>query len=102
MIPFMIIVTGTISIAEQDRASFLEGWEVMRAATLREDGCRAYDVWQSRSNENDFRLYEEWDSMEHLQAHFDSEHMATWQAVSADFSAERDISIIETASVQSL
>lgn len=98
----MIIVTGTISIAPDDHEAFLAGWEVMRAATLLEDGCRAYDVWQSRHGSNDYRLYEEWDSMPHLQAHFESEHMAVWQATSADFSAERDISIIETASVRAL
>lgn len=98
----MIIVTGTITIAASDRAAFLDGWEVMRAATLLEAGCRTYDVWQDRADQNGFRLYEEWDSMEHLQAHFESEHMAAWQATSADFSAERDVSIIETSSVRSL
>jgi len=78
----MIIVHVEIDFAE---AIFLNpnthpAFAAMESATREEPGCLKYvssiDVHDARV----LRIYEEWASMEQLEPHFATQHMATFQA----------------------
>ena len=76
----MIIVTGEFELPadkiEDARAAALE----MMRETHKEDGCIHYRFYQDLEVPTTFRVYEEWESDAHLQAHFDTAHMATFRA----------------------
>lgn len=79
----MLIVTGVIEIApdgvETARAAALE----MMTETRKEDGCIVYEFSQVIGSETRFRVYEEWQSEDHLKAHFQTPHMAVFRAALA-------------------
>ena len=50
-------------------------------ATLEEPGCREYAFSPDQRDSTRILLYELWTDQEVLDAHFASEHMATWQAL---------------------
>ncbi len=88
----MLIVAGTITIDPDQRDRMLEAVKPMVSATLEEPGCRAYAFTPDPNDPGLVRLYELWDDEEALSSHFESSHMATWQAASADLAiTSRDI-----------
>ena len=50
------------------------------AASLEEPGCRAYSYSEDIVEPGLFRVHEECDSREALEAHFATPHMREWQA----------------------
>jgi quinol monooxygenase YgiN len=50
-------------------------------ASLAEPGCRAYAYAEDVIEPGLFRVHEEWDSREALEAHFATPHMREWQRV---------------------
>jgi len=79
----MIIVSGTISIDPSSRDEMLEAVAPMVESTLAEPGCHDYVFSADPTNPSQVRLYELWESEAALSSHFDTEHMARWQARSA-------------------
>ena len=75
----MLIVTGTIELAEDSVAAALAAAEVVMAETQKEDGCQIYEFSQVVGAPTRFRIYEEWDNEEALRAHFGMPHMAVFQ-----------------------
>lgn len=88
----VLIIAGTIQIEAQYREQAISAMSTMMAATREEVGCRAYTFSQDLNEETLFHLYEEWESQEHLDAHFQAPHMAEFQAVIADL-GERTVDI---------
>ena len=76
----MLIVTGTIELAQGSVAAAREAAREMMQETLREDGCLAYEFAQVIGSETRFRIYEEWRDRAALEAHFDTPHMARFRA----------------------
>ncbi len=76
----MIIVAGTISIDPSDFEAYRAVSATMINATLQEDGCVAYNFAQSVVDPTEVRIFEIWESQEHLDAHVRTPHMATFQA----------------------
>ena len=75
----MIVVSGTIEVDPQDAEAAVEHvLEVMRATAL-EEGCITYRFYRDLENQSLFRVYEEWESEGHLQAHFKTDHLATFR-----------------------
>lgn len=79
----MLIVTGVIEIAA-------DGVEIARGAvvdmvdeTLKEPGCIQYEFSQVIGQETRFRVYEEWQDLAALEAHFATPHMARFRAALA-------------------
>lgn len=72
----MLIIIGTIQIDPSDRPVLEAAFEKMRAATLREPGCLAYQIYLDRGDAGSVLLLEKWDSEEALGAHFVTPHMA--------------------------
>lgn len=83
----MLIVSGTIPMKadkiEEAKAAAL----VMQKATQLEDGCITYCFYQDIEDPSIFRVFEEWESQAHLEAHGKTEHMAEFRAALADIVA---------------
>lgn len=75
----MLIVTGTFKLAAEDVAHMKQAARVMVAATRAEPGCISYAFWQSIEEETLFRVYEEWQDLSALEAHFNAPHMAVFR-----------------------
>ena len=76
----MIIVSGTVAIKAGQRDAALRAARTMIAATEKEAGCIRYRFWADIDDPQTFFIYEEWESEEALTTHFQSEHMAAFQA----------------------
>ncbi len=71
----MIIVHGTIPVKAEARDEALDLARTMAAATRVEPGCLSYDFYVGLTEPNKLMLFQEWESMEALMAHFKTEHM---------------------------
>jgi quinol monooxygenase YgiN len=71
----MIIVHGTIPIRPECREQALELARRMTEATQAEVGCVSYDFYVGLSDPSTLMLFQEWESMEALMAHFQTDHM---------------------------
>lgn len=71
----MIIVHGSIPILPDRRERALELARRMIDATRTEAGCISYDFYVGLSDPNTLMLFQEWENMEALMGHFQTEHM---------------------------
>ena len=74
----MIIVHGNIPLKPDKRDEALELARVMSEATQREDGCISYDFYIGLRDPNTLLLFQEWESMDALMGHFQTEHMKSF------------------------
>ena len=71
----VIIVHGTIPIRPDAREQALQLARHMADATRLELGCISYDFYVGLSDPNTLMLFQEWESMEALMGHFQTDHM---------------------------
>ena len=71
----MIIVHGSIPVRPECREQALELARQMTEATQSEMGCISYDFYVGLSDPNTLMLFQEWESMEALMGHFQTDHM---------------------------
>ena len=71
----MIIVHGTIPLKSDSRDQALDLARTMVEFTRAEDGCISYDFYIALSDPNTLMLFQEWETMEALMAHFQTAHM---------------------------
>lgn len=71
----MIIVHGTIPLKPDCREQALDLARQMAEASTSEHGCISYDFYLGLLDENVLMLFQEWESMESLRDHFQTEHM---------------------------
>lgn len=71
----MIIVHGTFPVKPELRAEALELMRKMAIASRAEMGCISYEFYIGLSDPNTLLLFQEWESVDALQGHFDTEHM---------------------------
>ena len=74
----MIIVHGTIPIKPDCREQALQLARTMADATREEFGCISYDFYVGLSDPNTLMLFQEWETMDALMDHFQTEHMETF------------------------
>ena len=70
---------------EEEVALLLKG---LIAPTRKEEGFVQYDLHVDNENPGHFIFYENWTSMEHLQAHLASPHLVNFDEKSKDLLAE--------------
>lgn len=75
----MILIAGTFRIEVERREAIHEAMVEMMAETIKEDGCISYDFSADLSDQAVIHLFEEWETVEHLHAHFVAPHMAVFQ-----------------------
>ena len=76
----MLIVTGQAEVGLASIEDLKAHAAKMAAATRAEPGCRAYAFYQDIEDPSRFRVYEEWDGPDALAAHFQTPHMAAFNA----------------------
>ena len=95
----MLIVSGRFRLPLDRIAEARETMARVIAASLAEAGCRAYSYAEDVTQPGLFRVHEEWDSREALEAHFATPHMREWQAAREALGFhDRDVSAYEVAS----
>ncbi len=83
----MIIVAGTIRIPEDKIEALLPTARTTLAATRKEAGCIVYSYAFDVEDRGLVRIYEEWESRAHLEAHFKQPHMVPWREKLAEIGA---------------
>ena len=71
----MIIVHGTIPILPQHLDEVLRLARTMTEETHKEPGCISYDFYVGLTDPNTLMLFQEWEDMDSLMAHFQTPHM---------------------------
>ncbi len=71
----MIIVHGTFLVKPEVRDDALEMMRQMALASRSEHGCITYEFYMGVTDPNTMLLFQEWDSVEALEDHFDTAHM---------------------------
>ena len=71
----MIIVQGIIPILPDQRERALELARRMTKATLQEVGCISYGFYVGLTDPNTLMLFQEWESMDALMGHFQTDHI---------------------------
>lgn len=75
----MIVISGTIFVKPDKVAQAIEAAKVMMEKTAEEPGCISYRFYADIEAPDVFRVFEEWESDEDLQAHFETPHMAEFR-----------------------
>lgn len=99
----MIVVAGTIEIKPDKREEAVQVALRMSQATQAEEGCIHYQFYGDLSDPNTFLVFEEWETAEALEAHFETEHMKEFrQQLPGLVAGGRNIKRYEIKSVASL
>ena len=76
----MIVVAGSLQIKPGTRPEALRLALWMMEKTNAESGCISYRFSSALEDENTILVFEEWESSDHLKAHFQAPHMAQFNA----------------------
>lgn len=98
----MIYVIATVTVKPGTADAFAGFAAPCIAATRQEAGNISYNLNRREGEVDMFVFVEEWESREHLKAHFETAHMAIYRDATKDMVAERKIEIIEPAKVDIL
>ena len=92
----MIIVAGTFRVPEERIAELMPVASATLAATRKEAGCITYSYAFDFEDRGLIRIYEEWQSRPHLEAHFRQPHMVPWrQTLGAIGASGRSLKVYE-------
>jgi len=80
----MIIVHGTFPVKAEVREDALELMREMAVASRAEEGCISYEFYVGLSDPNQLLLFQEWESVDALQGHFETDHMEEFLKVLPD------------------
>ena len=75
-----IIIAGTITVEPDKVDAAMAAAIPMMQATHQEPGCTAYVFSVDPIEPGVLHVFEKWESDEHLSSHFETEHMAEFQA----------------------
>ena len=99
----MIIVAGTIRVAADSQSETTPHAQTMVAETRKEDGCIVYSFAWDVVDPGLIRVYEEWESQGHLDAHMNTPHMAAWRAALGEIGViERNVKILQGEQIGSV
>ncbi len=73
----MIRLNVFIQVSDANRAEVLGAAKELTAHSLKEDGCIAYDIFESSTRHDVLMICETWSNEETLTAHEKSAHFAT-------------------------
>jgi quinol monooxygenase YgiN len=96
----MLVIAGYFRIDPARRDVAIAAANEMMGETRREEGCISYTFSSDLGDESLFYVFEEWQSQQALDAHFQSPHMTKFQAAVARFGVkEMKVQRYEIASV---
>jgi quinol monooxygenase YgiN len=76
----VLIIAGEIGVAEGTIDSVKDALATMESETRKEAGCLAYAFSLDINDPTMMRVFERWESMGALEAHFKTPHMAAFGA----------------------
>lgn len=95
----MLVIAGTFTFDATQTEAAKAAAATMMAATHEEEGCIEYAFSIDVADPSVMHVFEAWESEEHLQAHFQTPHMAEFGAALANFGITgRDILKYQIAS----
>ena len=80
----MIIVHGTFPVRAEVRDEALDLMRQMAEASRAEEGCISYEFYIGLTDPNTLLLFQEWESVDALQGHFETTHMEEFLKVLPD------------------
>jgi autoinducer 2-degrading protein len=86
----MYVNAVDLDIVPTEREKFLAAITENGMATVKEPGCRRFDILNLASDPNHFLLYEVYDNEAALQAHRASDHFKKYAATTANMVAKRE------------
>ena len=72
----MIIVHGRVPLLEDAEEQAMEIFEVLANESRLEPGCISYELFFNVEFPNELLIIQQWESVEHMEAHFRTDHMA--------------------------
>ena len=87
----MIVSHGKFTILPDQIERARELMMTMVQDTIKEPGCITYDYFESLNNPNTMMLFQEWESIEAINDHFATKHMAEFLKVLPELLAEEVI-----------
>ena len=94
----LLVVAGDVEIDPAHRDRAIEAARAVMAATRQEPGCLEYTIAADVDDPARFVIVEKWASAEALEAHFETPHMAEFQAAMAGLGVRRlDVKRYEVA-----
>ena len=87
----MFVNAVDLDIVPAERENFLAAIKENGAATVKEPGCRQFDILVLASNPNHVFLYEVYDNEAALASHRNSDHFKKYAATTANMVAKRDV-----------
>ena len=81
----MLVIAGRIEIDPAHRSEAMAAAREMMADTRKEPGCISYTFSADLDEEGVFHVFEEWESQEALDAHFQTAHMARFRGLIPGF-----------------
>ena len=79
----MIVVNAVIETTQADIEAMRSTMTAMETASQAEDGCHDYTFSIELNDPTRLRITERWETLEALQAHFQTPHMAEFQKAMA-------------------
>ena len=96
----MIVIAGRVVIDPAKREEAVRAALEMMEETAKEPGCISYTFSADLADAGTFRLFEEWESAQALDAHFATPHMARFGAAIGQLGVrEMKVQRYEVASV---
>jgi quinol monooxygenase YgiN len=97
----MVYVIATLTVKPELKAELFTAAKDCIAATLQENGCNSYELFESTIDPNKLVFVEEWESAECLPLHSKSDHMKAFGRVAVKcFSAPVQVQIITSEKVE--
>jgi quinol monooxygenase YgiN len=94
----MLIVAGEVVVEEGAIERVRDALRTMEQATREEPGCRTYAFSVDVNDPTMVRIFERWDSMEVLELHFKTPHMAAFGAAMGQVQpSSMDVKLYEVA-----
>ena len=88
----MVVVSGEFEVGTDDREKAVAAALAMAEETRSEAGCLSYRFYADIDRPNVFRVFEEWESGEALEAHFETPHMARFRSALSEIEiVSRDV-----------
>ena len=98
----MIVVNAVIETTASDIQAMKDALGQMEIASRAEDGCHDYTFSVEVNNPAILRITERWETLAALQAHFQTEHMASFQqAMGAHPPLKLDVKFFEAQEIAS-
>jgi len=83
----MLVIAGRVKVNSEMRDEAARAALKMAKATQGEPGCKSYGFFADLEDPNTFLIFEEWESDEALMKHFQTPHMAEFNAAVPRFLA---------------